>query len=420
MSNKICDKTLNENICHHKSTCKREYSIAILINPLEISHIEFNYQFAVSLVNTIIAGSKSSHDLVKVILGIQEEINSEINPFLKDLDPECIIREFWWEYVNNDNIERIRYLEGIKKSTFAGNYYIPRDGMADFFDTSWWIIISNNLYFNLAALRKTSYLVPNPIEYIGTNGSLKDSLIFHHSNEISNYLTFFPFLKEYFVSKYLIPENKIHLLPLFRYLPENKIPFENEKALNYYLVWQIDIGSMDLFIENIEYFIDYFSDGNYELTIIFTKNGTPFQINYYSDPDLLKLKKILGSKFTKKQQIKFSLMPSRKDYYFMLKNAQFIFIPFIDNYISDYLLDISIMGKQVLCIEHPILHYLCKQYSIDANFFNNANELNYYLSCIKRGEKSLEFGDCDFIKNKHNNYKNHIQFWQELKKYYEK
>ena len=132
------------------SQISRAKRIAVL---LPAPYKSGTFDAAKTIVKMIYRGSRKAGKPVDVIFSFLKG-HYEPDTDFKDLKELGIqLRETEWHKIDRYAVKRILQMEGKLENLEYPDYFVPRDGMRDFLDADWWLIVSDSLTYPPAPLR---------------------------------------------------------------------------------------------------------------------------------------------------------------------------------------------------------------------------------------------------------------------------
>ena len=330
---------------------------------------------AKAIAKMIHVGSRKVGNPVEVVFSClidQYNLEEELED-LKELG--ICIRETRWDLVNRPDVERMMRLEGRTVTLEYSQYIIPRDGMRDFLDADFWLIVSDSVMFAPVPLRRYAVVIHDCLsryfpEY--QNTALDGRVSIARTADIVIATT--PQTREEIISFHGVSPDKVFLFPNEFGMTQVDVNLVSDTRENYF-VWSTNPSPHKNIIRALDALLQYYSEGG-NLSVIITGSLTEqFDEELIKDeaviyPVAKEIKKKIQDSKILRDKIIIRGNLSKEEYYKVVSKACFVWHPALYDNGTFCVIEAAALGTPGLSADYPQMQFLDSTYELHLAFFD--------------------------------------------------
>ncbi len=329
---------------------------------------------AKNIAKMIVLGSEELGDNIQLVFScVENEYNAKAD--FRDLTELGItVRETKWIKLIKQQVEAIQNFAGKKSNLDFQQYLLPTDGICNFNDCDFWLVISDRTCYPLAPIKPYGMVIYDYIqryvpEITHGSGSAFDNYI-ASARQANFVLTTTPQTAQDAIQFAGVKASAVHLIPMeFEPVKADACQLiENEEP---YFLWPTNTSPHKNHLKALEALHIYYNELNGSYNVHITGSDTEDFSNSSSPCNYVKqvVEAINKSSKTRQSIHIFGDLP-RKEFANKLKKARFVWHPTkIDN--GTYAaVEAAYLGVPTLSNDYPQMHYINERFRLNLQFIN--------------------------------------------------
>jgi glycosyltransferase involved in cell wall biosynthesis len=344
---------------------------------LPLQYKSGTFDAAKAIAKMIHHGSRKAGTPVDVIFSFLRG-HYDLTTDFEDLNELGIqLRETEWHKIDRGAVERILRMDGQLTDLEYPEYFFPRDGMRDFLDADWWLIVSDSLSYPPAPLRNYGVVIhdclsryfkeyQNPPLMNARTGTARGAAFVFATT---------PQTREDIISYHGISADRVILAPIEFSMDFDTLTQIQPPVIEPYFVWSTNSSPHKNQVHAAEGLIRYYAGGGKLDTVI-----TGFDIEQFDteliDDDKITLpnvaafrKKIQTNKKLKEHVIICPNLP-KQEYLGLLKGASFVWHPALLDNGTFTVVEAAAHGTPGLSADYPQMRYIDNYFGLNLMFFD--------------------------------------------------
>lgn len=356
---------------------------------------------AKNIAKSLAMGSQKKNDPVQVVFSYRRWANYDLYADFKDLtDMGILLRETEWQLVKHSEIATLSSWMDIDENKSANaDWCIPCDGANNFFDCDLWVIISDRLPAPLYPIKKYICVIYDYLQRYApgifstkNDWRRQEDVYFPLVRNAERVLVTTPSTRADMISYAGISPSRVSLIEMDFELLDDTVCLESEDLnlpQNYFL-WTTNTDSHKNQMNALNALEYYFEELGGRLHVIMTGVYTEYfdPENHFDASDgllndlLMKLPqvKFLRKKLAENQYLrkKIKIMGCVSDirYASILKNAQFLWHPNLNDNGTFSVIEAAWFNHPSLAAHYPAMKYIDQTFNLNLTFFDPHNVLN--------------------------------------------
>ena len=357
------------------------------------------YDAAKAIAKMIYHGSRDAGNPAEVIFSFLKGHYNVKEDFADLAELRISLRETTWEEADRDSVERILRMDGHVISLTNPRYLIPRDGMRDFLDADWWLIVSDSLLLPPAPLRHYGVVIHDclsryfPVyqhDYV-VNGRISVS------RGADFILTTTPKTREDVISYHGISPDRVFLAPIEFGMNNKDIPPEIHQEDESYFIWPTNVGAHKNHLTALEGLIQYYSEGGQLDVTVTGFDIEQLDINQPADeatlqPHIKKFREKIRKNKSLLEHFEVKSQLTKSEYYHELKKACFIWHPTLLDNGTFTVVEAAVLGVPGLSSDYSQMKYIDSYFGLHLTFFDprSVSSIAEGLHFMEREWKNLK------------------------------
>lgn len=332
-------------------------------------------------------GAQSDGKQIDVIFAhIKSSVYSE-NEFNDLTSLGISVRQYNWEVVNSSRLKAIQHLIGYNAPISEQEYLIPNDGINNFIDCDYWMIVSDRLEKPIAPIRPYCILITDYIQrYVPQMfGEYYEHSFIQSVRNATLVLANTPQTAEDCVQYAGVSRERVKLAPLVVELNQTVVP--KSKTNKDYFIWTTNRALHKNHLRTLEGILEYVQNDGKLRCVVTGVDTELFNIEKELDSSastneyINSIRNVIIRNPVLKEKIKFMGELHKNQYYKVLAGAKFLLHNVLIDNGTFCAIEAAEVGVPTLSSDYPAMRYISERFSLNCDFFNpyNTNELTEKL-----------------------------------------
>lgn len=336
-------------------------------------------------------GSQNNNDPINVVFSCLANIYNVDKEFADLKEMGIQVRETEWKLFPNKQLQIMQLFSGQKKPLPFENYLLPTDGINNFNDCDFWLIISDRLSAPLAPFKPYGIMVYDYIQRYVPDiipAEYDDERIFSNSRNANYVFTTTPATREDAIQFAGLKAHQVYMLPMEFKLPAIENPAAIAKAENKedYFIWTTNSTCHKNHAVAIEALDIYYNELDGQFDVIMTGVNTelfdlsrPFAGNQY----VHEIRNLIEKSSAVKKHLKVKGNLSPRDYATTLLAARFLWHPAIVDNGTYSVIEAAYYGIPSVSSNYPQMQFINDRFNLNLEFFDSGNPTEMALALKK-------------------------------------
>ena len=343
---------------------------------LPVAYRGGSMQGAKNLVKMIYLGAKSDNESIEVVFSCLKDSYDVEEDFADLLEFGIAIRETEWKKITKEETQiALEYLGSDKKLTH-GEYLLPTDGINNFCDCKFWLIVSDRTFAPVAPVAPYGIVIYDYIQrYIpdifGDDKGVLDAPFIASARSAEIIFCTTPQTREDTIQYAGVTSEKIILAPMeFNPLRYTSKQYFDEPMD--YLIWTTNKTFHKNHIVALRGLLEYYEKLNGKLKVVIIGAETEyFRKDHSNDLEYVNLvRQLIGKHSALHKNLLILGELSEDDYISVLAGAQFLFHPALYDNGTFSVIEAAYHGIPSISSHYPQMRYIDERFHLGMKFFD--------------------------------------------------
>lgn len=352
---------------------------------------------AKNLAKMIIKGAKNDGQKVEVVFSCLSDSYNVDEDFADLMELGVQVRETQWKTISREETQiALDYLGNHRKLKHE-NYLLPTDGINNFSDCDFWLIVSDRTSAPVAPVAPYGMVIYDYIQrYIpdifGDDKGMLDIPFIHSARDAEVIFCTTPQTKEDTTLYAGVSADSVVLAPMeFNPLHHSIHPFFDKNFE--YILWTTNKAKHKNHMNTLKALESYYDELNGKLKVVITGVETEyFKKNHPSDIlSVVEVREYIQKNPVLRKNIQILGELSEKQYVSVLSGAQFLFHPVLYDNGTFSVIEAAYYGVPSVASHYPQMRYIDERFALGLQFFDprKPKEIAKTLKYAEENKKKL-------------------------------
>lgn len=382
------EKIMTKSFCKNIKDTKKVKNIGVF---LPAPYRGGSLNGAKNIARMLHLGSQATNESINVVFSCVKGAYNLAQDFSELIELGIPVRETEWKILSKEQISVALHLLGANYELTCSEYCIPCDGISNFNECEFWLIISDRLPRNIAPLKPYGMVIYDYIQrYVSdifTPSLFNVSLLATRSAQFV--LTTTPATREDAIQYSGLNPNHVYLAPMefntFDYKPSAKKIDED------YFIWSTNASPHKNHLNALKALEIYYQELDGKFKVIITGPTTQYFMDKYANieinPHVDSVNKLMRQQEDTYKNITLTGDLPIRDYIAVLASAKFLWHPTIIDNGTYSVLEAAYHNVPSLSSHYPQMQYINERFNLNLQFFNSRNPRSMALALKKMEEE---------------------------------